>query len=164
MRGTFNVLDAARLSSVQRVIYGSTTWVYSASEESMVNEETLLGLPSHLYTATKITGEYYCHSYVQLYKLDVTVLRYGFPYGPRARDGAVIPIFVSKALRGEPLTLAGDGMQFRNFVYVEDLAEGNVLALQSAAKNRTYNLVINSHFQLLLIFRLLKKFNVNYLI
>lgn len=52
----------------------------------------------------------------------------------------MIPIFVDGALKGEPLTIAGDGMQFRKFIYVEDLAEGNVLALKEAAKNREYNL------------------------
>lgn len=72
--------------------------------------------------------------------MEITILRYGIPYGPRARDGAVIPIFVRKALNGEPLTIAGDGSQFRKFIYVEDLAEGNVLALQSVAKNKVYNL------------------------
>jgi len=72
--------------------------------------------------------------------MEVTILRYGIPYGPRARDGAVIPIFVKKAINGEPLTIAGDGLQFRKFVYVEDLAEGNVLALKTIAKNKIYNL------------------------
>ena len=52
----------------------------------------------------------------------------------------MVPVFVCKALRGEPLTIAGDGMQFRKFVYVEDLAEGNVLALKSVARNKIYNL------------------------
>jgi UDP-glucose 4-epimerase len=52
----------------------------------------------------------------------------------------VVPIFVQKALKGEPLTIAGDGMQFRKFVYVEDLAEGNVLALKTIAQNKIYNL------------------------
>ena len=140
VRGTVNILEAARLSRVRRVIYGSTTWVYSGAAGTSVNEDTPLGPPSHLYTATKIAGEYYFHSYSQLFNLEVTILRYGIPYGPRARDGAVVPIFVSKALRGERLTIAGDGTQFRKFVYVEDLAEGNVLALQSVARNRIYNL------------------------
>jgi UDP-glucose 4-epimerase len=93
-----------------------------------------------LYTATKIASEYYCQSYSKLYNIPVTILRYGIPYGPRARDGAVVPIFVQKALKGEPLTIAGDGMQFRKFVYVEDLAEGNVLALKAIAQNKIYNL------------------------
>ena len=141
VRGTISVLEAARLNgSIKRVIYGSTTWVYSDTQEQAVNEDSPLHSPSHLYTATKLAGEYYCFSYSRLYNLDVTILRYGIPYGPRARDTAVIPIFVKKALNGEPITIAGDGSQYRKFVYVEDLAEGNVLALRSIAKNRIYNL------------------------
>ncbi len=140
VRGTINVLEAARRAQVKRVIYGSTTWVYSDVQETTVDEATPLSAPSHLYTATKIAGEYYGRSYSNLYGIEVTILRYGIPYGPRARDGAVIPIFVRKALNGEPLTIAGDGSQFRKFVYVEDLAEGNVLALKKVAANRTYNL------------------------
>lgn len=140
VRGTINVLEAARRSRVKRVIYGSTTWVYSEAKEDFVDESTPLHAPSHLYTATKLAGEYYCQSYSRLYGLEVAILRYGIPYGPRARDEAVIPIFVRKALNGETLTIAGDGSQFRKFVYVEDLAEGNVLALQAMAKNKVYNL------------------------
>lgn len=140
VRGTINVLEAARRGAKQRVIYGSTTWVYSEVSDPVVDEQTPLRPPTHLYTATKIASEYYCQCYSCLYGVPVTILRYGIPYGPRARDGAVVPIFVQKALRGEPLTIAGDGSQFRKFVYVEDLAEGNVLALKSIAKNKTYNL------------------------
>ncbi|MDA1001022.1 MAG: NAD-dependent epimerase/dehydratase family protein [bacterium] len=139
-RGTIYVLEAARRAGVKRVIYGSTTWVYSDAEGDLVDESVLIPPPKHLYTATKLTGEHYCCSYAELYGLDYTIFRYGIPYGPRARDGAVVPIFVSKALRGEPLTIAGDGSQFRQFVYVEDLAEGNVLGLQSVARNKIYNL------------------------
>lgn len=142
VRGTINVLEAVRRSrgQIKRVIYGSTTWVYSEVSEQYVDEQTPLRPPAHLYTATKIASEYYCQSYSKLYGLECTILRYGIPYGPRARDGAVVPIFVGKAMRGEPLTIAGDGAQFRKFVYVEDLAEGNVLALQSIGKNKIYNL------------------------
>jgi len=140
VRGTINVLEAARTANVKRIIYGSTTWVYSEAASNNVDESTPLHAPTHLYTATKLTGEYYCQSYSKLYGMEVTILRYGIPYGPRARDGAVVPIFVRKAMKGEPLTIAGDGSQFRKFVYVEDLAEGNVLALKNIAKNKTYNL------------------------
>lgn len=139
-RGTLCVLEAARRCRVKRLIYGSTTWVYSDCPETEVDEETPIPSPSHLYTATKIASEHYCRSYAALYSLEYTILRFGIPYGPRARDGAVIPIFVGKALRGEPLAVAGDGLQFRQFVYVEDLAEGIVLALKPAATNRIYNL------------------------
>ena len=82
----------------------------------------------------------YCTSYAELYDVPCTILRFGIPYGPRARPAAVIPIFVSKALKGEPLTIAGDGQQTRRFVYVEDLAEGVVAALERGAKDRIYNL------------------------
>jgi len=140
VRGTLNVLEAARRGKKPRVIYGSTTWVYSDAAATQVDESTPLHAPSHFYTATKISSEYYCQSYSRLYGVPITILRYGIPYGPRARDGAVIPVFVQKALRGEPLTVAGDGSQFRKFVYVEDLAEGNVLALKPIAANKIYNL------------------------
>jgi len=140
VRGTACVLEAARRSRIPRVIYGSTTWVYSDCPDETVDEDVMLRPPSHLYTATKVASEFYCRSYQALYQLDYTILRFGIPYGPRARDGAVIPIFVRKALKGEPLTIAGDGSQFRQFVYVEDLAEGVVLALKSVAANRIYNL------------------------
>ena len=139
-RGTINVLEAARKVRVDRVIYGSTTWVYSDTPGSVLDEDSPVGAPSHLYTATKIASEYYCHAYSKLYGLSTTILRYGIPYGPRARPGAVIPMFVEKALNGQPLTIAGDGLQYRKFVYVEDLAEGNVLALKDIARNRIYNL------------------------
>ncbi len=139
-RGTLCVLEAARRCRVRRVIYGSTTWVYSDCPEQRVDEESAIPPPSHLYTATKIASEHYCRAYAALYQLEYTILRFGIPYGPRARNGAVIPIFVSRALQGQPLTLAGNGEQFRQFVYVEDLAEGVVLALKPAAVNRIYNL------------------------
>lgn len=140
VRGTANVLEAARKANIKRIIYGSTTWVYSEAEADKVDESTPLHAPRHLYTATKLAGEYYCQSYSKLYGMEITILRYGIPYGPRAREGAVIPIFVKKALNKEALSIAGDGSQFRKFVYVEDLAEGNVLALKSVAKNKIYNL------------------------
>lgn len=140
VRGTINVLESARKANIQRIVYGSTTWVYSESRQNNVDETSPLLAPSHFYTATKLAGEYYCQSYNKLYGMEITILRYGIPYGPRARDGAVLPIFVRKALNGEPLTIAGDGLQFRKFVYVEDLAEGNTLALKKCAIDKIYNL------------------------
>jgi UDP-glucose 4-epimerase len=141
VRGTANVLEAVRGNKfIQRLVYGSTTWVYSNADSSEVDEAASLNAPDNFYTVTKLTGEYYCQSYSKIFDVPITIVRYGIPYGPRARAGAVIPIFVDKAIRGEPITIAGDGMQFRNFVYVEDLALGNVKALRSTAKNRIYNL------------------------
>ncbi|MEA2219223.1 MAG: UDP-glucose 4-epimerase [Solirubrobacteraceae bacterium] len=139
-RGTLNVLEAARATGA-RVIYASTIWVYSDVVASEVDEDTPLALPSHLYTATKLAGEMYCRSYEQLFDVPTTILRFGIPYGPRARPAAVLPIFVNKALAGEALTIAGDGKQTRRFVYVEDLADGVVRALAPEAMGRVYNLV-----------------------
>ncbi len=138
-RGTLAVLEAARATGT-RVIYGSTIWVYGASGDGLIDEDAPLGLPDHLYTASKLAGEMYCTSYTELYDVPCTILRFGIPYGPRARPAAVIPIFVSKALKGDPLTIAGDGLQTRRFVYVEDLAEGIVAGLESGGENRVYNL------------------------
>ncbi len=139
-RGTVAVLEAARRAGVKRIVYASTIWVYSDCEPEAVNEETLLPPPSHLYTSTKLAGELYCKAYQELYGIDYTILRFGIPYGPRAREAAVIPAFVNKALAGDPLTLAGDGSQSRKFVYVEDLADGVALGLDHVAVNRVYNL------------------------
>jgi UDP-glucose 4-epimerase len=141
-RGTQVLLECARQAGVQRFVYASTIWVYGdAAGPEALDEDTALGLPKHFYTATKIAGEMYTASYGELYDLEWTILRFGIPYGPRARPTAVVPAFTAKALAGQPLTVAGDGTQSRRFVYVEDLAEGVVASLVPEAANRVYNLV-----------------------
>jgi len=139
-RGTLNVLEAACRTEVGRVVYGSTTWVYSDCAERAVDEDTPVPAPRHLYTATKLAGETYCAGYAELFGLESTVLRFGIPYGPRARAAGVVAKFTDLALAGEALTIAGDGSQCRSFIYVEDLAAGIVAALAPGAANRTYNL------------------------
>jgi UDP-glucose 4-epimerase len=139
-RATLAVLEAARRAGVKRVVYGSTIWVYSDCPETAVDEDTRFVMPGHLYTATKLAGELYCRSYAELYGVDYTILRFGIPYGPRARDATVLAAFVNKALAGEPMTVAGSGSQGRRFVYVEDLADGVERALAPDAANRVYNL------------------------
>jgi UDP-glucose 4-epimerase len=143
-RATLLVLEAARRSDVRRVVYASTVWVYSDVAVDEIDEATPVAHPAHLYTATKLAGELYCRAYQELYGVEYTVLRFGIPYGPRARPAAVIPRFVERALAGLPLTIAGDGVQSRPFVYVEDLADGVVRALAPVAANRTYNLSAQS--------------------
>jgi UDP-glucose 4-epimerase len=139
-RGTLNVLEAACRAEVGRVVYGSTTWVYSDCAEQAVDEETPIPAPRHLYTATKLAGETYCAGYAELFDLESTVLRFGIPYGPRARAAGVVAKFTDLAFEGKPLTIAGDGSTTRSFIYVEDLADGIVAALAPEAANRTYNL------------------------
>jgi len=138
--GTANVLEAARTEGVTRVVYASTIWVYDGCECDVVDEDTSLELPRHPYTAQKLAGEMYCTSYAELYGVDYTILRFGIPYGPRARAAAVIPSFFKNALAGRPLTIAGGGKQSRRFTYVGDIARGCALALASDARNRVYNL------------------------
>lgn len=137
-----NVLEAARRNNIGRVILASTVWVYEMAVDEEVDESTPLSphRVNHVYTASKVAAELYCHAYQRLYGQSFTILRYGIPYGPRARGGTVIASFVKKAFSGEPLTIFGDGSQRRNFIYVEDLAEGNVVALKGVARNETYNL------------------------
>ncbi|GAI92904.1 unnamed protein product, partial [marine sediment metagenome] len=137
-----NVLEAARRSDIGRVILASTVWVYEMAQGEKVDEDNPLFISEtkHVYTASKVAAELYCHAYQRLYGQNFTILRYGIPYGPRARGTTVIALFVRKALNGEPLAIFGDGSQYRNFIYVEDLAEGNVAALKEVAINQTYNL------------------------
>jgi UDP-glucose 4-epimerase len=140
--GVANVLEAARRNNIGRLILASTIWVYGLTPTSNVSEDTPLKLDNtnDVYTSTKVAAELLCHSYQKLYQQNFTILRYGIPYGPRARGGSVLATFVARALKGEPLIIMGDSSQYRRFVYVEDLAAGNVAALKDIAINNVYNL------------------------
>ena len=143
VRGTQHALDASRSNDVPRFVYASTVWVYGGAEENghFLDEDTPLVIPSHFYTATKLAGEMYCRAYAESYELGQMTLRFGIPYGPRSRAAGVVAAFVSRALASEPILIAGDGLQTRQFVYVEDLAEGVVAALADDAPPGVYNLV-----------------------
>ena len=141
--GTANVLEAARINGGARVYLASTVWVYNGSPNGGCLDESTpfyLDGAGHIYTSTKMASEMICHNYAQLYKVPFTVLRLGIPFGPRMREELLIPIFIKKALNGEPLTIAGKGQQYRNFIYVRDLADAHVLAMSPKAVNQTYNL------------------------
>lgn len=138
-KGTMNFLKSAQAEEVERFILASTTWVYGNSYDK-VDEITPIPLPDHIYTKTKIGQEQLVYSWHKHYGLPYTILRFGIPYGPRMRGNMAISIFTRRALRNEPITVFGDGQQGRCFVYVEDLAEGNVAAMQEAGKNEIFNL------------------------
>lgn len=141
--GTAHILEAARINGAQRVHLASTVWVYNGAPNGKPADETVpfyLEGAGHIYTSTKMAAEMICHNYSQLYKVPFTILRYGIPYGPRMREELLIPIFIKKALNGEPLTISGKGEQYRNFVYVRDMADAHVLAMKESAANQTYNL------------------------
>jgi len=143
--GTLRALEAARSNGIKRFILASTVWVYSSaqpSESDTVDESAAIDIAAarHVYTTSKVAAEMLCQDYWNMHNLPFTVLRYGIPYGPRMRFSLVVPVFVRKALQGEPLTVSGDGSQHRKFIYVEDLADGHVAALDEVAVNQTYNL------------------------
>src|SRR5919201_830870 len=119
--GTANIMEAARLNSASRVYLASTVWVYNGSPNGESDVKPLdesmpfyLDGAGHIYTSTKMASEMICHNYNQLYNVPFTVLRYGIPYGPRMREELLIPIFIKKALRNQPLTVSGRGEQYRN--------------------------------------------------
>jgi UDP-glucose 4-epimerase len=141
--GTANVWEAARRTGLSRAVLASTVWVYAgADEERPLDEEAPFHLPGagHIYTSSKIAAEMVVHNYADLYGVPFTILRYGIPFGPRMRDELLIPRFVERALTGQPLTINGDGRQFRNWVYVTDLADGHLRALGAAGCNQVFNL------------------------
>ncbi len=141
--GTTHVLEAARVNGIRRVYLASTVWVYNGTPNGGPLDESVpfyLNGAGHIYTSSKMACEMICHNYHQLYQVPFTVLRLGIPYGPRMREELLIPSFVKKALNGQPLTVAGKGSQYRNFIYVCDLAKAHVLAMEEAAANQTYNL------------------------
>jgi UDP-glucose 4-epimerase len=142
VQGTQRALEAARSSDVGRFVYASTVWVYDgiSTNGHLLDEDTPMRLPNHFYTATKLAGEMYCRAYSELFDLKQTTLRFGIPYGPRSRASAVVAAFVARAREGKPLEIRGDGRQSRQFVYVEDLADGVVAALESPASG-VFNLV-----------------------
>jgi UDP-glucose 4-epimerase len=156
-RGTMNVVEAARRVGAERVVYASTIWVYGEQVDGVVDEDSFLGVPRHFYTATKLAGESYVRSLGELYGLEHTILRFGIPYGPRAREAAVLPTFVRKAYEGQPITIAGGGAQSRRFVYVEDLADGIARALEPVAANRIYNLVSQEDVTILQVAELVRE-------
>ena len=141
--GTANICEAARVNSIGRTVFASTVWVYAAATGAgPLREDAPFQLPNagHVYTSTKIAGELLIHNYFDLYGQPFTILRYGIPFGPRMREELVIPRFVRMAVEREPITVHGDGSQFRNYVYVDDLADAHVLALSEAGENEVFNL------------------------
>ena len=143
VQGTQCALEAASSNGIRRFVYASTVWVYGGANGNghVLDEETPLVLPTHFYTATKLAGEMYCRSYAELFGLEQTTLRFGIPYGPRSRAAAVVANFVARARAGKPLVIGGSGRQSRQFVYVEDLADGVVAAVADSAAPGVYNLV-----------------------
>ena len=159
--GTLAVLEAARRAKAARVILASTEWVYGSLPEAggdPITEDTPCAEnPDHLYTSSKIASEMFCRNYHTLYGVNYTVMRYGIPFGERARPETVTPIFIGRILRGNPITIHGDGSQSRQFIYVKDLARGNAACVQPAAENLGFNINGKRRISVLEIVQTLEK-------
>lgn len=135
--GTLNVLLAARDTSVKKVIYASSSSVYGDTP-TLPKREDMLPNPQSPYAVTKLAGEYYCQAFEQGYGLSTVCLRYFNVYGPRqvpsSQYAAVIPRFVQRAREGSPPIIFGDGEQTRDFTFVKDAVEANILAAERDAR------------------------------
>lgn len=158
---TLSVLEAARRTGAARVILASTEWVYGslpeAGEESITEDTPCAHNPDHLYTSSKIAAELYCKNYQNLYGVNYTVMRYGIPFGERARPETVTPIFIRRIMRDEAISIHGDGSQSRQFIYVRDLAGGNAACLSPAAENQIFNINGTQRISVLQIVRTLEE-------
>ncbi len=131
--GTVNVLEAARVQGVKKVINSSSCAVYGDSGKLPLRETTPPD-PKSPYATSKLAAESYCRVYEEVYGLKSVCLRYFNVYGPRQDPfsdyAAVIPRFISRVLRGKRPVIYGDGEQTRDFVYVKDVVKANMLAME----------------------------------
>lgn len=142
VRGSLNVLECARQFGVQKFIYISTGGaVYGEPEYLPVDEKHPIN-PICPYGASKHTVEHYLYMYQYNYGLNYVVLRYPNVYGPRQDphgEAGVIAIFTGRMMRGEPVTINGDGEQARDFTHAGDCAQANLLVLDNAQAGGIYN-------------------------
>lgn len=137
--GTAALLEACRKSGVEKIIYTSSSSVYGTANYLPIDE----GHPTQPlspYGVTKLLAEDLCQSYHRIYGLDTVILRYFTVYGPRQRPDEAINKFLTQILRGEPITVYGDGNQRRDFTYVSDVVKATILAIQKATSNATLNI------------------------
>lgn len=129
--GTMNVLEAARRTNA-RIIQASTCEVYGRPEHTPITEITELR-PMSPYAASKAAADRLCYAYAQTYKLNLIIPRFFNIFGERQKElnfGAVIPIFVGNAMRGEPIKVFGNGLQTRDYIYMSDVLNAYCLMLE----------------------------------
>ena len=129
LNGTLNLLEACREYNVPKFVLASTSSVYGNGDRPF-QEDGPSDSPLSPYAASKKAAETLCYCYHQTHGLDVSILRYFTVYGPAGRPDMAIYRFIVWADNGIPIMLYGDGSQERDFTYVEDIANGTVLALQ----------------------------------
>ena len=141
--GTLNILEAARKNDACKVVLSSSAANYG-DNPILPKTESMSPEPITPYAITKLDGEYYLRMYYKHYNINTASLRYFNVFGPRQNPesayAAAVPIFINKALKGEPITIYGDGLQTRDFIYVKDVVRANILA--SKKGNETYNVAL----------------------
>jgi UDP-glucose 4-epimerase len=137
VKGTLNILEAARRNNVKKVVYASSSSIYGDSK-ALPKTEKMKPNPLSPYAVTKLTGEYYCRVYNHVFKLPTVCLRYFNVYGPKqdpsGEYAAVVPKFITRALDGKPPVIYGDGTQTRDCTYVKDVVQANIKAFESSAE------------------------------
>ena len=132
VHGTVTVLHAAHKAGVKRVVFAASSSAYGEKTPGEPKVETMLPAPLSPYAAAKLACEYYLQAFYHSYGLETVALRYFNIFGPRqdpkSQYAAVIPNFVTAALHGKPATIYGDGQTSRDFCFVENAIEANVLA------------------------------------
>lgn len=157
--GTLNVLLAARDAGVRRVVYAGSSSAYG-DVESEFKAEDMLPNPLSPYAAAKLAGEHYCQAFTTVYGLETVTVRYFNVFGPRqdplSTYAAVIPKFVTAMLRGEPPRVEGDGLQTRDFTYIENVVHGTLLACRTpGVAGEVLNIACGSRISLLAMIDLL---------
>src|SRR5439155_15157772 len=125
---------------VGSLVYASTWEVYGKPETDIVDESHQCN-PESSYSISKLAGEFFVRQLRSLMNVKATALRLGTAYGPGMRSSAVISRFLDRARKGEPLTIFGNGRQFRQFTHTADIARAFVLCLKSDPKSGVYNIV-----------------------
>ncbi|OGS27409.1 MAG: dTDP-glucose 4,6-dehydratase, partial [Elusimicrobia bacterium RIFOXYB2_FULL_48_7] len=129
--GTLNIIKAARENKVKKIILSSSSAIYGDNPK-MPKAETMLPEPKSPYAVSKLDGEYLLSLYRKAWGVESVSCRYFNVFGPRqnpkSQYAAAVPIFIFQALRNKPLTVFGDGRQTRDFIYVKDVVQANVLA------------------------------------
>src|SRR6476646_5155226 len=128
--GTLHLLEAARVTGVQRFIFASSSSVYGASKTIPFSEEEHLTQTLSPYGATKIAGEFLCATYSHLYRMRVVALRYFTVYGPRQRPDLAIHQFTRRIYTGQPIDQFGDGSTRRDYTYIDDVIQGTMAAIE----------------------------------
>lgn len=152
--GTLNLLVAARDAKCQRLVFSSSSSVYGDTPE-LPKREDMMPSPISPYGLHKLTGEYYCRIFWQLYGLETVSIRYFNVFGPRqdpqSQYAAVIPRFITAILKDEPPTVFGDGQQTRDFSHIQNVIEGNLAACVAgkAALGEAFNIACGGRISLL---------------